>query len=361
MSTSGIQGRLLTGRMEELDAIRGLAALAVVACHLPIGFWFGETGVDLFFVLSGYLITGIVLRTRDRPGFLRVFFFRRALRIWPIYYVALAAVLVFQALRHTPPPLDAWPWYALYLQHVWEYFVRTVPELPNFGHTWTLAIEEQFYLFWPVALFAFRSRLAFRIIVAVGLLLPFAMRADGFSPHLLLTHSDTLVLGAALAAYETTRRDWSDRGHRRLFTAILVAGAIGYAVLTWYVLTHGGRGKDVIESSAGVGFISLAYFGVVGLVRGLAGTPTLGWLRHGSLVYLGQISYGLYLYHWIVFEWADHVFKFGRGVHDGWLFGAAKVLVSLLVAVASWEWFEKPILRLKDRIEYGAPATPAAG
>jgi hypothetical protein len=88
----------------ELESLRGLAALGVLICHLPRGFWFGETGVDLFFVLSGFLITRIIVNQKNERGFLQKFYARRSLRIFPIYYGTLAFVLLANALRSNPEP-----------------------------------------------------------------------------------------------------------------------------------------------------------------------------------------------------------------------------------------------------------------
>ncbi len=147
-------------RIIELDALRGIAAVAVLVCHLPRGFWFGETGVDLFFVLSGFLITGIILRNLDQPAFLRTFYWRRILRIFPIYYLALLAVYSVNAFRSNPEDTTGFPFYLAYLQRLHGYWGGNFPVIPSLAHTWTLAIEEQFYIFWPFALVLSRRRLA---------------------------------------------------------------------------------------------------------------------------------------------------------------------------------------------------------
>ena len=140
------------GRIGELDGIRGLAAVAIVVFHaqpdwLPLG-W---AAVDLFFGLSGFLITSIVLKHGDSPGFLRQFYLRRGLRIWPIYYLTLLGFILF---RHRLPVRCDWTgfWYYLtYTQNLPLYWSAEAPRFHGFlNHTWTLAIEEQFYLLWPV-------------------------------------------------------------------------------------------------------------------------------------------------------------------------------------------------------------------
>src|SRR3954469_9272181 len=109
-------------RIIELDALRGMAAIAVLMFHLPRGFWFGATGVDLFFVLSGYLISAIILRYREQPGFLGVFYYRRLLRIFPIYYIAILVTLGINSLRKTPESTYG-VWYTLfYAQNIHYYW-----------------------------------------------------------------------------------------------------------------------------------------------------------------------------------------------------------------------------------------------
>jgi peptidoglycan/LPS O-acetylase OafA/YrhL len=185
-------------RIVELDALRGMAAVAVLACHLPWSFWFGETGVDLFFVLSGFLITGIILRSRDQPSFLRTFYWRRSLRIFPIYYLALAFVYSVNAFRSNPEDMTGFPFYLVYLQRLPEYWGGNFPVIPSLGHTWTLAIEEQFYLFWPIVLMLSRRRAA-PWLMGLFVLFPVAVRYFGLPRSVLFAHTDGLALGALLA------------------------------------------------------------------------------------------------------------------------------------------------------------------
>ena len=146
-------------RVSEFDALRGFAALAVLLFHCQNrqGTWthFGFTGVHLFLVLSGYLITNIVINHVDSPGFFRAFYARRILRIWPIYYLTLGFLVVLQHYLPNPPSLRGLPYYLTFTQHTWHWPVLTkilpTPSTPvrAFDHSWTLALEEQFYLLWP--------------------------------------------------------------------------------------------------------------------------------------------------------------------------------------------------------------------
>ena len=156
-------------RVAELDSLRGLAALTIIVYHL----WFMHvpqlsTAVDLFFVLSGFLITTIILDNEATEGFLVTFYVRRSLRIWPIYYLSLLALVLLNPFLPTPEPMDGLPYYLTYTQKLPLYWAGVEPPFSSaFEHTWTLAVEEQFYLLWP-ALVCLLGR---RWLVPLGLAL----------------------------------------------------------------------------------------------------------------------------------------------------------------------------------------------
>jgi peptidoglycan/LPS O-acetylase OafA/YrhL len=341
-----------TGRILELDAVRGLAAVAVLLTHLPLGFWFGETGVDLFFVLSGYLITAIILRNREQPGFLKAFYYRRALRIFPIYYLALLIVLGLNLLRSTPAPTGGIEYYFIYLQNIHQYWGQESPKVGlSLGHTWTLAIEEQFYLLWPAAILFLKPRRALWLCLLL-VFLPVLLRSQGLDRCTLFGHTDGLALGACLAFIGHYHRRAFSPKTARIYLAILIGALVGYGVL-WSIFSgQGMSGKAMIQNNYAILLVSVGYFALVGFLLGIAGTRWAGALRVRPLVWIGTISYGLYLYHWIVYELFDAVFKFGRGYNDPWWLSAIKVVASFAVAAMSWYLLERPLLRLKDLISY---------
>jgi peptidoglycan/LPS O-acetylase OafA/YrhL len=353
-------------RIPEFDAVRGLAALAIFVHHawLP-GVGFLSTAVDLFFVLSGYLITTIILQQYERPGFVRVFYARRALRIWPIYYLALLALVVANAFIPGPEPLAAWPYYLTYTQRLACYWFGTEPPFPEgFRHTWTLAIEEQFYLVWPLLLVWLGRRALVpcalaMIAAAVG------ARAAGFETWILLARCDGLALGAILA--------WLfSRGPARAarpapYAAIGVA-AVAYILLaallprlpfgpSYLVWT-----RKLSHFAPRMLAINLLYFGLVGCLVCRSGARWLAPLRGRWLAGLGQISYGFYLYHYILLYF---VILSGVWSRLGHLWGGlATLAASLAVATLSWRYVERPVLALKERFDYDrapetAPARPA--
>lgn len=338
-------------RVLELDGVRGLAAFAVLLCHLPIGFWFGETGVDLFFVLSGYLITSIIRKSCYQKGFLRTFYWRRAIRIFPIYYLTIAVILILNGIRRHPGSIDGLWYYLAYLQNVHSYWGHATPPMPNLGHTWTLAIEEQFYLVWPALLMIVQPQR--HKWLAVGfIVLPVVLRSIGFERVTLLGHTDGLAWGALLACLQE-----SGFWHRKfIYAAAGVAGAAIYVGLWLYLSeTTNVTGKRFLASNWPIAIISICYAGLIGWIVCQREAPAMWLLRTRPLVFLGQISYGLYLYHWVLYETLDTVVKFGMGYDDPWWLSVLKVLASFAVAVVSWRSIELPLMQFKDRFGYGSP------
>lgn len=341
-----------SGRIIELDSIRGLAAIAVLVTHLPRGFWFGETGVDLFFVLSGYLITSIILRYREQPGFLRAFYYRRALRIFPIYYLAILAVLAVNALRHAPGSTEGIGYFFFYAQNIQYYWGGDPPSpvLP-LGHTWTLAIEEQFYLLWPAIVVFLRPRLAFWVCATL-VVLPVVLRAQGLDRISLLGHTDGLALGACLAFLGVRTRRAFTPAVAPAYLLAAVAAFVGYA---WYwdgLSARGATGKQMVQDTYAISLVSLGYAAVVAFTLSLSGSRWGRVFRLRPLVWVGTVSYGLYLYHWILYDWIDTKVKFGLGYGDPWWLDVIKVTVSFAAAALSWYLIERPLLKLKDAVSY---------
>src|SRR5687768_3549383 len=179
-------------RMPQLDGLRAFAVVAVAISHwtprfiheaLPWG-----TGVQLFFVLSGFLITGILLRSRPADlgitmgTALRIFYTRRVLRIFPVYYAVLAFALLWGVgtIDHT------WPWHVSYLSNVYFSFHEHGPAISDpYLHLWSLSVEEQFYLLWPfVVLVAGRRALTIILYTSIAASLTFRIGIDHFAPQI---------------------------------------------------------------------------------------------------------------------------------------------------------------------------------
>lgn len=364
--------------MATLDGLRGLAIAIVIAFHyylydhhfapahaLYLLTRAGWLGVDLFFVLSGFLITGILLDQKERgtEGFFRTFYIRRTLRIFPLYYGVL--FLVFGLLRFTPA-FDEPSFRALEHEQwgLWLYAVNWVnwhrgtlvfvSDSFEANHFWSLASEEQFYMVWP-ALVRFLPRRAFAWLSLALIVFSFAAKAI-FAPSeeaLMLFRMDGLVVGALLAALvrDPQSRGWVERGAPGLFiSAMAVLGALS-------VWRGGLLHSDPWMARVGC---SVAVLGAGGAViaaiqvRRESYMAKLLCLR--PLAFLGRYSYGIYIFHWAfhpLFE--RYVFEVipreptGVALVDGLLVVALKTSAAVLVAVASFHFFESPFLALKDR------------
>jgi peptidoglycan/LPS O-acetylase OafA/YrhL len=355
-------------RVPELDSLRGLASLLVVLYHSGFAAEGGGFAVDLFFVLSGYLITRIILANGDRRGFLTAFYVRRGLRIWPIYYLTILVLVLAWPLLERPCVLEGLPYYLTYTQYTYIYFGGRPPELTlPLYHTWTLAIEEQFYLIWPAAVLLVGARRVLPL-AALGLGATFAARYGRLSIWTLLGRLDGLMLGAVLAALLSGAGPARGRP-RRLAAAFAGCAALGPPLVlatVWAERRWPAAGGD-LQLVLSYFFVNLTFFGVVGLTALGAGRPLLAPLRNKWLRYLGLISYGLYLYHIPIRHAAELI---GARLDPGGnvqVYRALGVVISLAVAVVSWECLERPILSLKDRFRYrGDPApgpapAPAGG
>lgn len=352
-------------RIRELDALRGLAALAITIYHLrPSAVPLGWAPVDLFMVLSGYLITTIILKNQEAKGFLVRFYARRSLRIWPLYFLTLGFLVVINGFLPKPFPMDGLRNYATFTPNVQRYWSGEVPPFNwYFLHTWSIALEEQFYLIWPALICLIgRRRLGWAALAIVGGSV--IARACGMHWWLLAARCDGFALGGLLALlFDALGRGTLDR--RRLQTVFALSAAGGGVLLALSLGKSWGHDFDG-EMSTWPSLVLLALvvldFALIGLVVMHAGSPLLGPLQWSWLTGLGQVSFGLYLLHPLVLIAMSMA---GRrlGIPETWWYGGLQVGASVAVATASWHILERPILRLKDRFAYKGTGrvAPAVG
>jgi peptidoglycan/LPS O-acetylase OafA/YrhL len=355
--------RWLPQYIPALDGLRGIAVSLVVFyhCHTKLGGgWlshfaeYGWAGVNLFFVLSGFLITGIILEGREDAHFFRNFYARRALRIWPVYVLLLLLnyILVPCLLEHNP--YHAWqitstaPWlyYALFVQNL---FALALPG--PIGPTWSLAIEEQFYLAWaPIG-----RRLSLRhlaIVLATVFVASPVIRACNtglLTPTHTLIHLDGLAIGSLIAVL--LRMDiFSQPAWRKLGLAGIALGLFGVGLMLY-------RGTAFADT-----FLALGFGGM--LIAALVSEP-------GSSLYarvlclwplksIGTVSYGLYMTHILIFTVIGS-FELRMLRYGAWgnlAVVVTRIVLSLGFAALLWVGFEKPILRLKRRFESPPKAQP---
>ncbi len=327
-----------------LDGLRGIAVLAVMATHLLYRpFALGWMGVPLFFALSGFLITGILLRSRARPGYFRRFYKRRVLRIFPIYYLFVVVSLVVGTYltMHTK---DLWR-AAIYIQN---YRVPGHPQqVPSFfgGHTWSLAVEEQFYLLWPLLVGVLSTRWLLRccVVLVVGAL---GFRLVAFSvsndPALWVLYGwlpaniDCLACGAIVAILH-------HEGRLRPGPALwcLALGALVLAVLVLRLSWDDWQTSDIwLHVRANVLLNTALGVMCAGAVGYFALRPA--WPLTGIVLKrIGRISYGLYLYHVPVYWTVDRLLRHHL-VH--WGRTPIKLVATFVIATLSWELIERRLL-----------------
>jgi peptidoglycan/LPS O-acetylase OafA/YrhL len=346
--------------MPHLDALRGCAILLVLVEHfggaalnriIPIGA--GTSGVHLFFVLSGFLITGQLLdafhtgKSGSRSTILKHFYLRRALRLLPIFYVTLVvlAVLDIADVR------ESWPWHAAYLSNMYAFWGG---KLTIF---WTLAVEEQFYLIWPLLVMITPIRLMRALClsaIAAGWLfkagwLIFDMH-NPYSYTLLISNLELLGMGGLLAvlSFRDHANDFTWFRQRWAKISWALAGIVGMttAVSIWAI--YGGGTARFITLNLTT---SLFY----GWLVILAANGFTGWIgmiaSFWPLRYIGRISYGIYVIHnflpYIVER--PEVIAF-TGELSRVEMGIIVIPLSFILPMLSWHLMERPIQRLKNRI-----------
>ena len=367
-------------RIVALDGLRGIAILLVLGFHLveylptdrawryvhaaAAPMW---VGVDLFFVLSGFLITGVLLDSIGRADYYRRFYVRRSLRIFPLYFAVLAALAILRAVW----PSTSIPFVlrggslvpaATYVTNISlslpDGFAR-IP-LATF-HFWSLAIEEQFYLIWPllVAVIPRRSLARACVLVAVAcLIVRLALGAQGVTGlalySLTVTRLDGFAVGGLLAVL--TRDAASAAVVRRLAVPIALTGVLGSAILM------GLGGADPLADEPGQWvYTSFLFFTLAIAFAGIMGWALTDSIRASSLLsrrslrFFGTYSYGLYVFHPIVGALAivllDALFpRVGELPAAGLLRAGAALVASMLAALVSWRVIERPALALKDSL-----------
>jgi peptidoglycan/LPS O-acetylase OafA/YrhL len=381
------QGGAAPAHLPALDGVRGIAILWVMLHNLSLmeiapgsgklmhllidGLDAGWAGVTLFFALSGFLITGILLDSRHQPGYFRNFYARRVLRIFPLYYgVLFVAFVLIPLLVHPVPahvaedlPEQLWLW--TYLSN-WglPYGIADY----TFPHFWSLAVEEQFYLLWPLLVYSRDPRAVVRLalgLAAVSLLVRVAMVFAGAPMEALyafsVTRMDALALGGAAAAVLRVPawRGWVLQRAGRL----LAAAGLLFAVA--FLGFHALRRLDTMTQTIGYTVLAVCFSL---LVLALACADAVGeqrwwarWWRIAPLRVLAKYSYGMYIFHKILGDvWGKpwmraHGDAVMRSTPAHLAYFAVGVLATLCIAMLSYHLVEKRFLQLKPLFA-GRPA-----
>lgn len=362
---------------KSLDGVRGLAILLVIFFHYNFLIQVGWVGVQLFFVLSGYLITSILLEDKKQSldDFLKGFYWRRTLRIFPVYYLYLFAVALLFLVAHMPENFIVQaPFLFTYTYNLFPFFHDFSFDL-FFTHFWSLSIEEQFYLLWPLVIYFFNAKSLRVVLIAIMIGAPITrylvgeyLIAEGrIAPEFIgevvyrftLGQWDSFAFGAAIPLFRL------DTVVKR--SGLLLASATGILVLVG-VLNY----LSLQEINPHVGVTSLGY--PIGsmlnaqhiwsyTLLGIASTALIIYTvksRHlpvfdnRVMVFFGKLSYGLYVYHWFL-----------KGFYGKYLeprvpepFGfIIYLLLCIAVSYASYRLVEQPLLSLKDRFFVRKPAS----
>jgi peptidoglycan/LPS O-acetylase OafA/YrhL len=351
-------------RIPQLDGLRGVAIALVLTYHYlafantfgaprffrPL-FWvfsLGWSGVDLFFVLSGFLIGGILLDARGSSNYFRVFYTRRVCRIFPLYFAFLA--LAFFASRFSPLRLP-WHWYLLFAQNFWMAAHQSLGSSSIFP-TWSLAVEEQFYLLLPALIYFVKpSRLPW--FLGAGIVLAPLIRAaiylkdpaSIFPAYVLLPcRMNALLMGVAAAYLFRQPEIWNAIRSRRRQLWLALEVLTGLSVFLLFHPTV----DEPLERLAGFDFFAVLY--TVILVLSLTDDGLGKALRNRWLVGLGGIAYCVYLIQQPIFELMRRLV----GAHDGVLTATLALPVIIIIAKISWKWFERPFVQLGHQAHYHA-------
>ncbi|WP_172623081.1 acyltransferase family protein [Flavisolibacter ginsenosidimutans] len=351
--------------IKPLDGLRAIAVLLVISAHWIDSYnWLyyvqaGRLGVNLFFVLSGFLISTILFQHRDRAAAKKAsykklmwnFYLRRALRIFPIYYLLIFLMIAFQYPLHLELVRNQ---IVTALTYTSNFYVYSIGEWPaNTGHFWSLAVEEQFYLIWPwLMVYLPRKFTLSCILLFIALSVTCRMFSSNYDLGYLFVFTcfDSLGLGALLAWLCLYRPALLQR-LQPIFAAVAVVSSI---------LLLGFPGSALILHQTRL-FHSIIGFWLISFIVSNKSKRIFftSLLSSKPMAAIGKISYGLYLYHIFVGAQTEHLLNklFGPAKNPATTahyltYLLIKFLVLLCVCAVSWKYVEKPLLRLKQYFDY---------
>ncbi|WP_224997461.1 acyltransferase [Cesiribacter sp. SM1] len=365
----------MTNYIRSLDGIRALAVALVMLFHFQL-FDAGWIGVQIFFVLSGFLITRILLHEKNQSldFYLKRFYWRRAVRIFPLYFTYLLLVSLVFLFVSMPESTTSM------LPYLWTYtfnFTRLSADWthsPLFTHFWSLSVEEQFYLVWPLLVFVLSEKWLKRmllLIIAAGPIARYLLgewliggslsdEAAGEAIYWsTLSHFDAFAMGGAITLFRLPERI--------MYPGRLLIAATSFTILVgglnWYLLEMQGAEQNLHNFGYGVGVIqnyqhvwsyTLLNFCFAAFIISLITSNSLSkfyplrLFEHPVMVAIGRVSYGMYVFHWAIMAVFIKVMAPITG--KGWLSFVLYFCLVWLVSWLSFQQYESRFLRLKDRL-----------
>lgn len=353
-------GKKTDSHIESLDGLRAIAALMVMFFHffqhlntsnsfillIKKLSGFGQTGVSLFFVLSGFLITRILLKEKESEKYFLNFYVRRSLRIFPLYYLYL--ILVFFIIpffeNATIQSFSQQIYHWVYLQ---DFAITFNWNYSGPIHFWSLAVEEHFYLFFPLIVYFFNEKQLIRFLcalVVISVLLRYVLSLNGYEVfYFTFTRLDELCLGAFLAILELRGKLTEASAKRFIYLSIMM---LIPALLLWYHFTSE---SNLYLQTFKYLLISTIYFCLIGFIVAVNKQNIFARLLSiKPLLFAGKISYGLYVYHGICFAYFSKYFQSNYFLIN--FFGA--FTFAFVISSLSFYVFEKHFLKLKKYFIY---------
>ena len=349
----------------ELDGVRACAALAVVLHHVcftsidPTKAWAfpvrllylighqGKAGVEVFFVLSAFLITSILLEDREKPAYYRNFYWKRALRILPLYLVCLLVVFLF--VPHSGPYVLL---STLFIANFAQLF-----HVDTYGPFWTLAIEEHFYLLWPGLVRRRKVESLIRwclwIVVAVNALRLIAAAFGHFNYQFTFFACDTLAMGAFIACRLKQRSSEppSKVIPARWIALAFVAGVALMLIPPLFLAENNALVKTAFLGAAMEAGNSFFAASIVAFAVTRAGSRSVAPLRFRALGFLGLISYAIYMTHFYVLMAYDHFRPLQQGnLHEYWIRLFTVLGITILLSTLSQYFLERPAISLRKYV-----------
>lgn len=346
--------------MPKMDALRAIAALMVLFSHYFVdlngpAFSFGGNGVQIFFVISGFLITSILLSQKnyvDQPKIrmIRNFIVKRALRLFPVYYILLAVLVVMSIVG------------GLWIcdkEDLWHYFTYTQNFLffkegfqsPLFNHTWSLAVEEQFYLFWPFLILLIPRKAELPVLIGVlltGIITKIYFvdfySGPGTVKGLTFLHFDTLGAGALLAYMNCYKKESILKSLEKIADLLFFTTLAGALILNYNKI----GGSFFLPM-----LLMLMSFALVFICSRDFKSVLNPLLKLDVLKRIGKISYGVYLYHKLVPFFFNFAYeKAGlTPITNSVVLFIIYFTITMVMATLSWKFIESPILRVKEKFD----------